>query len=58
MPANLPEISGIAVTGALDFLVNQFFLKMFPDAKVNQPLGLRDNIDRIELRPGRRRASR
>ena len=46
------EISGIAVTGApLDFLVNQFFLKMFPDAKVNQPFDLRDNIDRIELRP-------
>jgi hypothetical protein len=46
------EISGIAVTGApLDFLVNQFFLKMFPDAKVNQPFELRDNIDRIELRP-------
>jgi len=46
------EISGIAVNGApLDFLVNQFFLKMFPDAKVNQPFELRDNIDRIELRP-------
>lgn len=46
------EISGIAVTGApLDFLVNQLFLKMFPDAKVNQPFELRDNIDRIELRP-------
>jgi hypothetical protein len=46
------EISGITVTGApLDFLVNQFFLKMFPDAKVNQPFDLRDNIDRIELRP-------
>ena len=46
------EISGIAVTGApLDFLVNQFFLKMFPDAKVDQPFELRDNIDSIELRP-------
>jgi hypothetical protein len=46
------EISGIAVTGApLDFLVNQFFLKMFPDAKVNQPFDLRDNIDSIQLRP-------
>jgi hypothetical protein len=46
------EISGIAVTGApLDFLVNQFFLKLFPDAKVNQPFDLRDNIDRIQLRP-------
>ena len=53
-PRNLTrlEISGIAVTGApLDFLVNQFFLQMFPDAKVNQPFDLRDNIERIEIRP-------
>ena len=46
------EISGVAVTGApLDFLVNEFFLKLFPDAKVNQPFELRDNIERIDLRP-------
>jgi hypothetical protein len=46
------EISGIAITGApLDFLVNQFFLKMFPDAKVDQPFDLRDNIDSIRIRP-------
>ena len=46
------EISGVAVTGtALDLLVNQFFLKMFPDAKVNQPFDLPDNIERIDLRP-------
>jgi hypothetical protein len=46
------EISGVAVTGApLDFLVNEFFLHLFPDAKVNQPFELHDNIERIELRP-------
>jgi len=46
------EISGIAVTGAtLDFLVNQFFLHLFPDAKVNQPFELRDNIERIDIQP-------
>ncbi len=46
------EISGVAITGApLDFLVNEFFLHLFPDAKVNQPFDLRDNIERIELRP-------
>jgi hypothetical protein len=46
------EISGVTVTGApLDFLVNGFFLHLFPDAKVNQPFDLHDNIDRIELRP-------
>lgn len=46
------EVSGVAVSGApLDFLVNEFFLHLFPDAKVNQPFELRDNIERIELRP-------
>ena len=46
------EISGIAVTGAaLDFLVNQFFLQLFPDAKVNQPFELHDNIERIDIQP-------
>jgi len=46
------EISGVAVTGApLDFLVNEFFLHLFPDAKVNQPFDLHDNIERIELLP-------
>jgi hypothetical protein len=46
------EISGVAVTGApLDFLVNEFFLHLFPDAKVNKPFELHDNIERIELHP-------
>src|ERR1700676_2069572 len=46
------ELSGVAVTGtALDFLVNQFFLHLFPDAKVNKPFDLPDNIDRIDIRP-------
>jgi hypothetical protein len=46
------ELSGVTVTGApLDFLVNEFFLHLFPDAKVNQPFDLPNNIDRIDLRP-------
>ncbi len=46
------ELSGVAITGtALDFLVNQFFLHLFPDAKVNRPFDLPDNIDRIDIRP-------
>ena len=46
------NLDGVAVTGApLDFLVNEFFLHLFPDAKVNQPFELHDNIERIELRP-------
>jgi hypothetical protein len=45
------ELSGAAVTGAaLDFLVNQFFLHLFPDAKVNRPFDLPDNIERLEIR--------
>jgi hypothetical protein len=46
------DVSGVAVTGAaLDFLVNQFFLHLFPDAKVNRPFDLPDNIERIDIRP-------
>jgi hypothetical protein len=46
------EISGVVVTGApLDFLVNEFFLHLFPDAKVNRPFELQNNIESIELRP-------
>jgi hypothetical protein len=46
------EISGVAASGRmLDFLVQQIFLPMFPDAKINQPFELRDGIDRIDIRP-------
>jgi hypothetical protein len=31
--------------------VNQFFLHLFPDAKVNKPFDLPDNVDRIDIRP-------
>lgn len=46
------EISGVAATGRmLDFLVRQVFLPLFPDAKINQPFELRDDIDHIDVRP-------
>lgn len=46
------EISGVAASGRmLDFLVNQFFAPLFPDAKINRPFELRDNIDRLDVRP-------
>jgi hypothetical protein len=46
------EISGVAVTGApLDLLVNWFFLPMFPNARINRPFELRDNMERIDIRP-------
>ena len=47
------EISGIAASGVvLDLLVSTFFQPLFPDAKIDQPFELGDNIDRIEIRPG------
>ena len=46
------EISGIAASGVvLDLLVSTFFQPLFPDAKIDQPFELGDNIDRIEIRP-------
>lgn len=46
------EISGVAASGRmLDFLVHQVFLPLFPDAKINQPFELRDDIDHIAVRP-------
>lgn len=46
------EISGLAVSGStLDFLINTFFMPLYPNAKINQPFELQDNIDRIEVRP-------
>jgi len=46
------EISGIAASGVvLDLLVSTFFQPLFPDAKIDQPFELGDNIDRIDIRP-------
>ncbi len=46
------EIGGLAVTGAaLDFLVQNFFLPFYPDAKIDQPFGLAGNVDRILVTP-------
>ena len=52
------EISGIAATGpVLDLLVSAFFRPLFPDAKIDQPFELGDNIDRIDIRPSGVRVS-
>jgi len=46
------EISGMAATGAvLDLLVSAFFQPLFPDAKIDQPFELGDNIDRLDISP-------
>jgi hypothetical protein len=40
------------VTGApLDFLVRNFFLPFYPDAKIDEPFELAGNVDRIVVTP-------
>jgi hypothetical protein len=47
------EIGGLAVTGApLDFLLQNFLLPFYPDAKIDQPFDLAGNVDRIVVTPG------
>lgn len=46
------EISGLAVTGAtLQFLIDTFFVPLYPDAKINAPFELSERVDRIEVTP-------
>jgi hypothetical protein len=52
------EISGMAATGpVLDLLVSAFFRPLFPDAKIDQPFELSDNMDRIAILPSGVRVS-
>ncbi len=47
------EISGVAANGSvLDFLVKNFFLTLFPDAKINEPFKMEHRVDSIAVRPG------
>jgi hypothetical protein len=51
------EISGVAISGGtLDFLIGNFLQPIFPEARVNEPFPLLDNIERIEVRPNGARA--
>jgi hypothetical protein len=46
------EVGGLAVTGApLDFLVQNFLLPFYPDAKIDEPFDLAGNVDRIVVTP-------
>jgi hypothetical protein len=50
------EIGGLAVSGyTLDFMIETFFLPLYPNAKINQPFELNDNVDRLEVHPGEAR---
>jgi hypothetical protein len=46
------EIGELAVSGStLDFLIHTFFLPLYPNAKIDEPVELADGIDRIEVTP-------
>jgi hypothetical protein len=47
------EISGIPIQGsALDFLIQNYLLPRYPDAKIGKPFALSYQMDRIEVAPG------
>jgi hypothetical protein len=47
------EVSGLAVVGApLDFLIQNFVLPLYPEAKIGRPFELAHRIERLEVRPG------
>jgi hypothetical protein len=46
------ELSGVVLSGAtLDFVIQNFFRPLYPEAHINEPFDLADNIDRIDFRP-------
>ena len=46
------ELGSITVEGTLlDLLIKNFFLPLYPDAKIGQPFDLADNVERLEVRP-------
>jgi hypothetical protein len=46
------EIGDLEASGAtLDFLVRNFFLPFYPDAKIDEPFELADGVERIEVTP-------
>lgn len=47
------EIAGVPIEGAaLDFLIRNYVLPRYPDAKIERPFYLRYGMDRLEVRPG------
>lgn len=46
------EISGVAATGSvLDFLIKNFFLTLYPEAKIGEPFRFQHRVERLEVRP-------
>ncbi|HYI92115.1 MAG TPA: hypothetical protein VEX68_01095, partial [Bryobacteraceae bacterium] len=47
------EVSGIPIEGtALDFLINNYLIPNYPEAKIGRPFELHKRVDRIEVSPG------
>jgi len=47
------EVSGLQIHGqTLDFLIDNFLLALYPDARVGQPFEIGSRVDRIETAPG------
>jgi hypothetical protein len=47
------EVSGVPISGAaLDFLVHNYLIPNYPDAKIGRPFTLHKRVDRIEVTPG------
>ena len=51
------HLTGVQISHAvanqtvLDFLIKTFFMPLYPDAKIDEPFDLDDNIDRIDIHP-------
>lgn len=46
------EISGVAIEGRLlDFLIRNYVMQAYPNAKVGEPFALGHRIDRLEVQP-------
>jgi hypothetical protein len=49
---NRVEVSGAHASGSLlEFIIDNFFKPLYPDAKINEPFELDYNMERIEIRP-------
>jgi hypothetical protein len=47
------EVSGVPISGAaLDFLVDNYLIPNYPDAKIGRPFTLPKRVDRIEVTSG------
>jgi hypothetical protein len=46
-------VAGIPITGAaLDYLVQNYLIPNYPDAKIGKPFNLARSVERIEVKPG------